>query len=60
MKQRHVFWNVYMYIETTDDLIMNHDLFLRILMVLYNYTKYTQPPGYPLSMDRTISDKSNK
>ena len=24
--------------------------------ILYNYTKYTQPPGYSLSVDRTISD----
>ena len=26
--------------------------------ILYNYTKYTQPPGYSLSVDRTISDNS--
>ena len=24
--------------------------------ILYNYTKYTQRPGYSLSVDRTISD----
>ena len=44
-----------MYIGTTDNLIVNQDLFLRIL-VLCNYTKYVQPPGYSLSVDRPISD----
>ena len=33
-KQRHVFWKVWMYIGTTDDLIVNHDLFLRILIYM--------------------------
>ena len=33
-KQRHVFWNVYVYIETTDDLIVNQDLFLGILIYI--------------------------
>ena len=28
--------------------------------ILYNYAKHTQPPGYSLSMDRTISDISNQ
>ena len=45
-----------MYIGTIDDLIVNHDLFLRILTYINNYTEYTQSPGYSLSMDRTISD----
>ena len=30
-KQRRVFWNVSMYIGAIDNLIVNHDLFLRIL-----------------------------
>ena len=45
-----------MYIGTTDDLIVNQDLFVGIL-ILYNYTKYTQSPSYSLSADRTMSDK---
>ena len=44
-----------MHIGTTDDLIVNHDFFWRILNI-YNYTKNTQPPGYSLSVDRTMSD----
>ena len=46
-----------MHIGTTDDLILNHDLFLRILCILFNYNKYTQSPGYYLSVDRAISEK---
>ena len=33
-KQRHVFWNVYVYIGTTDDLIVNQDLYLGILIYI--------------------------
>ena len=46
-----------MYIGTTVDLIVNHDLFQCVFYVLYNYKKYAQPPGYSLSVDRIISDK---
>ena len=45
-----------MYIGTIDNLIVNHDLFLVCKYILYSYTKYTQPSGYSLSVDRTISD----
>ena len=33
-KQRHVFWNFYMYIGRNDDLTENQDLFLGILINL--------------------------
>ena len=33
-KQWHVFWNFYTYIGTTDDLIVNQDLFLGILIYI--------------------------
>ena len=52
-----------MHIVITDDSIVNHDLFLRMLYnhtimqyILYNHTKYTQLPDYSLSVDRTMSD----
>ena len=47
-----------MYVGKTNDLVLKHTTYVYVLKyILYNYTKYTQPPDYSLSVNRTVSDK---
>ena len=55
-KQRHVLECLHVY---WDNPWFNFELRLILTYfkyILYKYTKHTQPPGYSLSMNRTISD----
>ena len=55
-KQRHVLERLDVYCDNRWFNCESRLILTYFKYILYNYTKYTQPPGYSLSMNRTISD----